>query len=385
MPKVSPSWTTIGTPSSVRVRDLHLIEQTLQRLKPPAWPEEWLGAVDKPLAAKRSRVVRRELRRLPRTARQHQRRAPGTAVENAARGGNQHRPGRRQQYRQSPLRPDSLQWDLAELARLDVQLHPAPTEPLDLSQLSVAKGLAYVTAFVGNRAYREAAVTPAERADMDGFGLPIGVQELRAYKARPLAGLAGNAAIPAQRFWCRAFINCCHPRTNAPPPFFTRARSSTTRSIWAIAPKPLAMALCSTRVLPAITTAGTSSAAGKRGNGVIGRLLQPGRALGVAGVFESAGRPSGGATAMKRLWIRLGAFLRQDSALFAGPGVTRLGIGHGMVRLAAPWTGIYARADPRRRSRNDSGHHPDGGAYRRPAPGKHPLPARCPRQGPRLF
>ena len=39
-------------PSSVRVRDLHLIEQTLQRLKPPAWPEEWLGAVDKPLAAK---------------------------------------------------------------------------------------------------------------------------------------------------------------------------------------------------------------------------------------------------------------------------------------------------------------------------------------------
>jgi hypothetical protein len=39
-------------PSSVRVRDLHLIEETLQRLAPPAWPEELLGPIDKPLAAK---------------------------------------------------------------------------------------------------------------------------------------------------------------------------------------------------------------------------------------------------------------------------------------------------------------------------------------------
>ena len=39
-------------PSSVRLRDLHQIEQTLQRLKPPAWPEALLGAVDKPLAVK---------------------------------------------------------------------------------------------------------------------------------------------------------------------------------------------------------------------------------------------------------------------------------------------------------------------------------------------
>ena len=47
-------------PSSVRVRDLHLIEETLQRLKPPAWPEELLGAVDKPLAAKGRDAVQRK-------------------------------------------------------------------------------------------------------------------------------------------------------------------------------------------------------------------------------------------------------------------------------------------------------------------------------------
>ena len=29
----------------------HLIEETLQRLKPPVWPEDLFGAVDKPLAA----------------------------------------------------------------------------------------------------------------------------------------------------------------------------------------------------------------------------------------------------------------------------------------------------------------------------------------------
>ncbi|MFP3335210.1 hypothetical protein SB761_31415, partial [Pseudomonas sp. SIMBA_064] len=38
-------------PSSVRVRDLHLIEETLQRLKPPTWPQYLFGAIDKPLAA----------------------------------------------------------------------------------------------------------------------------------------------------------------------------------------------------------------------------------------------------------------------------------------------------------------------------------------------
>ena len=34
------------------MRDLHRIEETLQRLKPPAWPEALLGNIDKPFAAK---------------------------------------------------------------------------------------------------------------------------------------------------------------------------------------------------------------------------------------------------------------------------------------------------------------------------------------------
>ncbi|MDP1097794.1 hypothetical protein Q6288_27300, partial [Klebsiella quasipneumoniae] len=64
----------------------------------------------------------------------------------------------------------------AELAKLNVDLHPTPTEPLDLKKMSVAKGLAYVTAFVEEHAYRAAGVTPSERPRLDGFGLPIGVR-----------------------------------------------------------------------------------------------------------------------------------------------------------------------------------------------------------------
>ena len=31
--------------------DFDLIEETLQRLKPPTWPEDLFGTIDKPLAA----------------------------------------------------------------------------------------------------------------------------------------------------------------------------------------------------------------------------------------------------------------------------------------------------------------------------------------------
>lgn len=49
-------------PSSVRVRDLNRIEETLQRLKPPTWPEELFGSIDKPLAAKGERCSRKTVR-----------------------------------------------------------------------------------------------------------------------------------------------------------------------------------------------------------------------------------------------------------------------------------------------------------------------------------
>ncbi len=82
-----------------------------------------------------------------------------------------------------------LGWTKAELNRLDVRLYGATPNDLDLQNISSAKGLAYITAYVEDRAYRDAGVPPDERMHMNGFDLPIGVQEKRGYKARPLDGI----------------------------------------------------------------------------------------------------------------------------------------------------------------------------------------------------
>src|SRR3546814_1049235 len=79
-----------------------------------------------------------------------------------------------------------LGWTQDELKELDVRLFGASPAELDLHNISSAKGLAYITAYVEQRAYRDAGIPPNERASMDGFGLPIGVQEIRGSKARPL-------------------------------------------------------------------------------------------------------------------------------------------------------------------------------------------------------
>jgi len=260
-------------PSSVRVRDLHLIEETLQRLKPPAWPEELLGSVDKPLAAK-GRALFAENCASCHVPRVNQ--VDGRAVQQlkllpvAAIGTD---PTAANNIADHRFDLTALQWDPAELAKLDVQLHPKPTEPLDLSKLSVAKGLAYVTAYVENHAYREANVTPAEKPDMDGFGLPIGVQELRAYKARPLAGVWAtapflhNGSVPS-------VYQLLSPQDERASTFY--------KGTFEYDPKHLGYrteAFTNGFVFDTRITGNHNSGhefrAGERGNGVIGRLLQP--------------------------------------------------------------------------------------------------------------
>jgi hypothetical protein len=260
-------------PSSVRVRDLHRIEQTLQRLKPPAWPEALLGNIDKPLAAKGRTLFAENCAgcHVPRVTQsdgrpvQHLKLLPVEAIGTD--------PGAANNIADHRFDLTALQWDPAELAQLDVQLHPKPTEPLDLSQLSVAKGLAYVTAFVGNQAYREANVTPAERPNLDGFGLPIGVQELRSYKARPLAGIWAtppflhNGSVPS-------IYQLLSPQDERATTFY--------KGTFEYDPKQLGYrteAFTNGFVFDTRITGNHNSGhefrAGERGKGVIGRLLQP--------------------------------------------------------------------------------------------------------------
>ncbi|WP_053182181.1 di-heme-cytochrome C peroxidase [Pseudomonas kilonensis] len=260
-------------PSSVRVRDLNKIEETLQLLKPPVWPEELLGSIDKPLAAKGRALFTENCAgcHVPKVVQGPDRPVQQLHMLPVQVIGTD--PGTANNIADHRYDLTSLQWDPAELAKLDVQLHPTPTEPLDLSQLSVAKGLAYVTAFVENRAYRDAGVTPAERPALDGFGLPIGVRELRAYKARPLAGVWAtppflhNGSVPT-------IYQLLSPQDERATTFYKGNFEYDPRHLGYRTEAFTNAFLFDTRIT-GNHNSGHEFRAGERGNGVIGRLLQP--------------------------------------------------------------------------------------------------------------
>lgn len=182
-------------PSSVRLRDLHTLEETLKQLKPPTWPEQVFGKIDLPLASQGRALFAENCAycHAPDAKPRDERLAPArdpewrmrivptaivgtdpTAADNIA----DHR-----------FDISKLGWTNAELSELDVRLFGTSADQLDLRSISSAKGLAYITAYVERRAYRDAGIQPRERWRMDGYGLPIGVQEKRGYKARPLHGV----------------------------------------------------------------------------------------------------------------------------------------------------------------------------------------------------
>lgn len=260
-------------PSSVRVRDLNKIEETLQLLKPPVWPEALLGPIDKPLAAKGRALFTENCAgcHVPKVVQGPDRPVQQLHMLPVQVIGTD--PGTANNIADHRFDLTSLQWDPAELAKLEVQLHPTPTEPLDLSQLSVAKGLAYVTAFVENRAYRDAGVTPAERPALDGFGLPIGVRELRAYKARPLAGIWAtppflhNGSVPT-------IYQLLSPQDERATTFYKGNFEYDPRHLGYRTEAFTNGFLFDTRIT-GNHNSGHEFRAGERGNGVIGRLLQP--------------------------------------------------------------------------------------------------------------
>ena len=260
-------------PSSVRVRDLNKIEETLQLLKPPAWPEALLGSIDKPLAAKGRALFAENCAgcHVPKVVQGPDRPVQQLHMLPVQVIGTD--PGTANNIADHRFNLTSLQWDPAELAKLDVQLHPTPTEPLDLSQVSVAKGLAYVTAFVEKRAYRDAGVTPVERPALDGFGLPIGVRELRAYKARPLAGVWAtppflhNGSVPT-------IYQLLSPQDERATTFYKGTFEYDPRHL-GYRTEAFANGFLFDTKITGNHNSGHEFRSGERGNGVVGRLLQP--------------------------------------------------------------------------------------------------------------
>ncbi|WP_248796862.1 di-heme-cytochrome C peroxidase [Pseudomonas sp. MWU13-2105] len=260
-------------PSGVRVRDLQRIEETLKHLQPPHWPEDLFGKVDLPLAAKGRGLFAENCAgcHVPPVTTENGRPVKHLVSIPLAVIGTD--PNTANNIADNRYDLSALQWNPAELAKLPVQLHPTPDAPLDMTQLSVAKGLAYVTAFVEERAYREAKVTPEERPAMDGFGLPIGVLEQRAYKARPLAGVWAtppflhNGSVPS-------LYQLLSPQDERASSFYRGTFEYDPRHLGYRQEAFTNGFLYDTRI-SGNHNSGHEFRAGKRGNGVIGRLLQP--------------------------------------------------------------------------------------------------------------
>ncbi|TBV10158.1 di-heme-cytochrome C peroxidase [Phytopseudomonas dryadis] len=185
--------------SSVRLTDLYTLEETLKHLRPPAWPEEVLGKIDRRLASQGRALFKEncahchaphptppDKRFAPdRDPEWHMRVIPTSIVGTD--------PGTADNIADHRFDLSKLGWNKSELAKLDVRLFGSNLDQVDIRSISSAKGLAYITAYVEERAYRDAGIAPEQRKVMDGYGLPIGVQEIRGYKARPLDGIWATA------------------------------------------------------------------------------------------------------------------------------------------------------------------------------------------------
>ena len=181
--------------SSVRLHDLYTLEETLKRLQPPKWPEAVFGKVDLPLASRGKALYTENCAycHAPDPKPRDQRLAPARDPEWKMRvvpisivGTD---PTTADNIADHRFDISRLGWTKAELSRLDVKLFGSSLDDVDFKSISSAKGLAYITAYVENRAYQDAGIGPRQRKEMDGYGLPIGVQEKRGYKARPLDGI----------------------------------------------------------------------------------------------------------------------------------------------------------------------------------------------------
>jgi len=257
----------------VRVNDLHLIEETLQKLKPPVWPEDLFGKIDRPLAAKGRALFAENCAacHVPPVVEQDGRWVKQLKMLPVEVIGTD--PNTATNIADNRYDLSALQWDPVELASMNVNLLPKSDEPLDLKHMSVAKGLAYVTAFVEKRAYKDAQISPEEQARLNGFGLPIGVLELRAYKARPLDGIWAtapylhNGSVPT-------VYQLLSPQSERDQTFYRGNFEYDPRHLGYSTQAFDGGFVLDTRI-SGNHNSGHEFRAGPLGNGVIGRLLQP--------------------------------------------------------------------------------------------------------------
>ena len=282
--------------SSVRLRDLHTLEETLKQLKPPAWPEQVFGKIDLPLASQGRALYSENCAycHAPDPKKPAERFAPSRdpewrmrVVPTAIVGTD---PTTADNIADHRFDISKLGWTKAELGKLDVRLFGATLDDIDLSNISSAKALAYVTAYVENRAYQDAGISDRERWRMDGFGLPIGVQEKRGYKARPLDGIWAtppflhNGSVPN-------LFQLLSPVSERDSQFWVGNFEFNPKHVGFNSEKFTGGFLFDTRIT-GNSNQGHEFRAGCRQDGVIGRALQPEERWALVEYLKVLGNPS---------------------------------------------------------------------------------------------
>ena len=265
--------------SSVRLHDLHTLEETLKTLQPPTWPEAIFGTVDIPLASRGQALFKENCAycHAPDPKPIQDRFAPARdpewrmrVVETSVIGTD---PTTADNIADHRYDLTNLGWTKEELSKLDVRLFGTTLAELDLSNISSAKALAYITAYVENRAYQEAGISDSQRWEMDGFGLPIGVQEIRGYKARPLDGIWAtppflhNGSVPT-------LFQLLSPVSERQSEFWVGNFEFNPKQIGYRSEKFKGGFLFDTRIT-GNSNRGHEFRAGCREDGVIGRALEP--------------------------------------------------------------------------------------------------------------
>ncbi len=219
-------------PSTVLVNNLYTLEETLKQLKPPTWPQDVLGKIDLQRASRGRALFTENCAHChaPKVVPPERRMAPGrdpewhmqvvpisvvgtdpTTADNIA----DHRFDVRK-----------LGWTKAELGKLDVKLFGSKPEDVDLGSISSAKGLAYVTAYVENQAYRDASL-PSSGPGWTATGWPSACRKSAA--TSPALWTASGPRHPSYTTArCPACSSCCRRYPSARP-VSGWATSSTTR------------------------------------------------------------------------------------------------------------------------------------------------------------
>jgi cytochrome c5 len=161
--------------SSVLVRELHCIETTLRKLKPPPWDEAILGPIDAPKAARGHDLFEANCRH-----------CHGPHVKDPP------PPGKPVEWEVVVVPTTEIGTDPHVVDNfLDYRYDASGLDPGDpgLEGIDGGSALSIVTKKVIDRQYAALGLTPAEQWEYNGFGRGIEVRTERGYKSRPLHGI----------------------------------------------------------------------------------------------------------------------------------------------------------------------------------------------------